>query len=250
MLLERVVIGSTIESAYYALLNDCFFVPTRQHPPMFYRESTQTWPKLNLMLGLLSRLITYEDTETIRLIDAQLKISAQNKIYKYNFKECFVFDATSVQLDLDIAQTNPKTFIVFDDFELSTLGEHRFEIESISDDSSFAREVHFYSSDRVDGASYITDCVLESELTQEQLNSFDYSDTIARFVVERHLTSVGIRGTFMGNYKSGKPKYRKPKVKHVRRFTYPKDNNIYVDSPTVKMLNLSMEQIIEESTER
>jgi hypothetical protein len=250
MLLDRVVIGSTTESAYYALLNDCFFVSTRQHPPMFYRENIQTWPKLNLMLGLLSRLIAFEDTETIRLSDTQLKISAQNNTYKYNFKECFVFDTTAVQLDNEVEQTNPKTFIVFDDFELSTLGKHRFEIEPISDGTGFTREMHFYSSDRVDGSSYITDCVVESELTQEQLNSFDYSDTIARFVVERHLTSVGIYGTFMKHYKSGKPKYRKPKVKHVNRFSYPKDNNVYADSSTVKILNLSMEQIIEESTER
>ena len=248
MLLNKVVIGSTPEAAYCALINDCFFVPNREAPPMFYRENTETWPKLNLMLGLLSKLITFEDTETIRLIDNQLRISAQNMTYKYEFEKCFVFDPTGIQLENEVIETKPKTFLVLDDFELSTMGEHRFEIEPITGGEGFAREVHFYSSDRVDGAQFITDCVVESELTQEQINDFDYSDTMARFVIERHLTSVGIYGTFMTYYKSGKPKYRTPKVKHVNRFTYPRDNNIYADTEWVKILNLSMEEIIEEST--
>ena len=248
MLLNKVVIGSTIEAAYYALLNDCYFVPNRQFAPIFYRENTETWPKLNFMLGLLSKLISFEDIETIRLVDNQLKIISQNTTYKYSFETCFIFDPTAIQLDNNIVTTKPKTFLVLDDFELSTMGKHRFDIEPITGGGNFAREVHFYSSDRVDGASYITDCVVESELTQDQLSSFDYSDTMARFVVERHLTSVGIYGTFMEYYKSGKPKYRKPKVKHVKRLVYPKDNNIYADTESVKIINLSLEQIIEKST--
>ena len=85
MLLDRVVIGSTSEAAYYALINDCFFVPNREAPPMFYHENTETWPRLNFMLGLLSKLITFDDTETIRVIDDQIRISAQNRTYKYDF---------------------------------------------------------------------------------------------------------------------------------------------------------------------
>ena len=248
MLLDKVVIGSTSEAAYYALMNNCFFIPNRQFPPLFYKESTQTWPKLNLMLGLLSKLLSFEDVETIRLADDQVKITAQNEIYKYNFQQCFVFDPTNIQLDNEIEHLKPKTFIVLDDFELSTLGEHRFEIEPIEAKPGFACQVHFYSSDRVDGASYITDCLVESELTQEQINSFDYSDTMVRFVIERHLTSVGVYGTFMEYYKSGKPQYRKPKVRHVKRLIYPKDNNLYKDTQYVKMINLSMEEIVEESS--
>ena len=90
--------------------------------------------------------------------------------------------------------------------------------------------------------------MVESELTEEQINSFDYSDTMVRFMVERHLASVGVHGTFMMYYKNGKAKYRKPKVKHVNRFIYPRDNNVYEDTDSVKMLNLSMEQIVEEIT--
>lgn len=248
MLLGSVVIGSSLEAAYYAIINDCFFVPTRKFPPLFYRENTQTWPKLNTMIGLLSKLIAFENVETIRLVDNQLRISSQNVTYKYKFEQCLIFDPTGIQLENEVIQSKPDTFLVLDDFELSNMGEHRFEIEPITGGEGFSREIHFYSSDRVDGAAYITDCVVESELTHEQINDFDYSDTMARFTVERYLTSVGIYGTFMTYYKNGTPKYRKPKVKHVNRLIYPRDNNIYEDTECVKMLDLSMEQIIEEST--
>ena len=250
MLLDKVVIGSTTTAAYYALINDCYFVPTRNRPELFYRENTKTWPRLNVSLGLLSKLICYDDTETIRLVDNQLRITATNTTYKYNFKSCYVFDPTGVQLENDIVAPRPKTFLVLDDFELSTLGSHKFEIEPISIQRPFARQVHFYCSDRVDGASYITDCIVESELTQEQISSFEYSDTMARFVVERHLTSVGIYGTFMEHYKSGKPKYRKPKVKHVKRIVVEKDNNLYADTENVKIVNSPLEDFVEKVTER
>ncbi len=250
MLLEKIVIGSNIESAYYALINNCFFVPTRQCPPMFYKENIKTWPKFNFMLGLLSKLISFEETETIRIVDNQLKISAQGTTYKYNFDKCYVFDPTGVQLENEIIETNPDTFIVLDDFELSTLGSHRSSIEPLAREGCLARQVHFYSSDRVDGSTYITDCVSESELTQNELNSFDYSDTMVRFIIERYLTSAGVYGTFMTHYKNGKPKYRKPKVKHVNRFVHPKDNNIYKNTDLVEILNFSMKEIIEESTKR
>lgn len=250
MLLDRVVIGSSSTAAYYALMNDCYFVPTRNRPELFYREDTKIWTKLNLSLGLLSKLICYDDAETIRLVDGELRISAANTTYKYEFGCCHVFDPTGVQLENDISSLRPKTFLVLDDFELSTLGPHQFEIQPISTQRAFAREVHFYCSDRVDGASYITDCIVESELTQEQINSFEYSDTMARFIVERHLTSVGVCGIFMEYYKSGKPKFRKPKVKHVRRIVVERDNNLYADTERVKIVNSSLEDLVEEVAKR
>ncbi len=250
MLLDKVVIGSSLESAHYALINECYFIPTRERPPLFYRENVEAWPKLNFMLGLLSKLLSFQKTETIRIVDNELKITAQNVVYKYKFEKCFVFDSTGIQLENEIKETRETTYLVLDDFELSTLGPPRTQIQPNISTPGFAQQIHFYSSDRVDGSSYITDCIVESELTQEQINSFDFSDTMARFTVERYLTSVGVYGSLMKHYKSGKPKYRKPKVKHVNRLIFQKDNNVYADTENVKIMNLSMEEIVEESTKR
>lgn len=260
MLLNKIVIGSSIESAYYALVNECYFIPTTRGPLMFYdhseislfglKEKSKIWARLNLILGLISRRIAFEDVSKIRILDSEVRLSTGNSTFKYQFEKMFIFDPTKIQMDNEIEHHRPPTFRVLDDFELSTLGPKRHELKSTPSTTGFAKELHFYCSDRVDGADYITDCVVESELTRDQLNSFDYSGSMARFVVERHLTSIGVYGRLMKYYESGKPKYRKPKVTHVKRVSYEIDNNIYRDTAEVKFLSLSLGEVIEESTKR
>ena len=73
----------------------------------------------------------------------------------------------------------------------------------------------------------------------------EYSDSIVKILVERHLTSSGIDGIFMKNYKSGKRKFRKPRVTHSKRVVKKMDRNIYCDTESVKFLNLQLEQIFD-----
>ena len=80
-------------------------------------------------------------------------------------------------------------------------------------------------------------------LTKDQLNSFEYSDSIGRFCVLRHLESIGVRGSFMKMYKNGTPKYRKPKVVHKRRIVLEKEQSLYEDTKNVKVVNYSMKEI-------
>lgn len=257
MLLANFVIGSTVESALFALVNNFFFVPTRKMPPLFYKtisppifglnSESEIWTKINLNLGLLSKRISFEDASTIRIVDDKLKIATSNTTFSYHFNKLFIFDPTGIQTDNKIAHTKEKTFCVIDDFELSVLGPKKQSLDPIIREGGFVNQLHFYSSDRVDGSDYITDCVAESELTEKELNCFDYSDTMVRFVVERHLTSLGVHGNLMKLYNNGKPKYRKPKVVHVKRFCFEKDNNIYEDTEKVKFLNLKIGEIIEKS---
>ena len=225
---------------------------------MFYNElefsilglslEPEAWTRLNLMLGLLSRRFASDDLRHVRVFESSMKITAGNTVTKIDFEKLFIFDMSKVQLENSISVARPKTFLVLDDFELSILGEKRYQLEPALNNRGFARRIDFYCSDRVDGADFITDCVVESELNQEQLNSFDYSDTMARFLVERHLESIGVYGRSMGKYKSGKVKYRKPKVVHVKRFVRELDNNSYQETDNVKFLDLSLRQIIEESS--
>jgi len=258
MLLKSFVIGSSVESAYYALVNDFFFIPTRKMPPMFYKklevplmglhDEKKAWSKINLMLGLLSKRLVFSDNFSIRVSDDILRIITGNTIFKYEFDELVIFDPTGVQTENDVVSAKEETYVVLDDFELSNLGPKKHELPPKRTAGPIAKDLHFYSSDRVDGSNYITDCVVESELTKEQLNSFDYSDSMVRFIVERHLTSVGIHGNLMGHYDSGKPKYRKPKVTHVKRMVFPVDNNDYKDSEKVKFVRLNLGEIIEKCT--
>lgn len=233
MLLKTVVIGSTVESADFALINDYYFINVREYLQPFY-ENISDWSRVILELGFSGKLLSYEECPRIRIQDNDVKISSDSKVYKYTFNTCYVLDPTRVNHENEILEPKDKAFLVLDDFELSQLGKVGSSIPGFSEDSDFCRKMFFYISNRVDGANYITDCVVESLLTQENLNNFDYSDTMVKFVVERYLKSQNINGVFMNLYKNGTPKYRKPLVRHVRRLVIEKDNNLYKDSEAVK----------------
>ena len=234
MLLESVVVGSTLEAAEFALASGHYFINVRKHLQPFY-ENIEAWVRITLELGLSGKLLSYDITPTVRIEDDIIKITSDSKVFKYKFGCCYVLDPVRVRHENQILKTKPKTFLVLDDFELSRLGEKRDgSIPNLKSNSDFARRMVFYTSDRVDGALYVTDCVVESLLTHENLNSFDYSDTMVRFAVERYLKSQDVNGIFMNLYKNGTPKYRKPTAKHVRRLVIENDNNEYKDSETVK----------------
>ena len=199
----------------------------------FY-SNIDDWSQAVLELGFSGKLLSYDECPKVRIEDDSIKISSDSRLYKYFFENCYVFDSTRVSHDNELLETKNKTFLVLDDFELSQLGKDRKSISDLREDTRFSKKITFYTSDRVDGASYITDCVVESILTQEELNSFDYSDTMVKFVVERYLKLQNVNGTFMNLYKNGTPKYRKPVVKHVKRLIIEKDNNLYKDTKNVK----------------
>ena len=137
---------------------------------------------------------------------------------------------------------------VIDDFELSNLGGKFSYLQPKIAKESFAGQIHYYTSLRVDGANYVTDCAVESVLDEQQVYDVNYSDSIVRFAVKRHLTSLGIHGTFMNYYKNGEPKYRRPKIVHRNRTVIRQEKNKYIDSESVKFLDLSLKEILDASS--
>ncbi len=253
MLLESLVVGSCTKSALYALLNNSYYLTCGHYFPLFYQAESfrflstnrkdYCWSRLILMLSLSGKLIDCSVDTNVKISNNFVKLSSIGSTYRYEFGDCKIFDTTGIQLENEILQHRPNQYFVIDDLELSNLGGKHPTLEHKIESCDFARKIFFYSSDRVDGANYVTDCVVESLLTREQLNSFDYSDSMIRFAVIRHLTSIGIHGTFMKYYKSGKPKYRKPKVKHKKRLIIERENNLYQDSNSIKFINMSTEQM-------
>ena len=48
------------------------------------------------------------------------------------------------------------------------------------------------------------------------------------------------------SWRNGTPKYRKPKVKHVKRVVIPLDNSTYQDSEHVKLKKMSIQEVLDE----
>ena len=257
MLLRNVVVGSDLESAVYSFLTDSFYLDTCSFGPVFYQQPSIkimgsdradfTRTRILLLLSLQGKLLSCTPPAGLKIRDNRVIFTRDGQVYKYLFQKCEIFDSTGVDLENSLIHAQPPEFIVYDDFELSHLGaKHKSLPPKISHADSLASEIHFYISDRVDGANYITDCIAQSKLSREQINDFEYSDSMARFCVERYLESIGIMGTFMRFYKSGKSKFRKPKVIHRSRVVIQRDRNIYKESDLVKFKNTSLREIFDE----
>lgn len=255
MFIDNVVVGNTVESMFYALTKGYYHLTTPRHPLLFYRcldipilgytSEPGAWTRLSMTLGLCGKLLNFSNIENVRIADNILKVSHSLGVARYAFENCEIFDTTSVIHENKTLKANNPTFLVLDDFELKNLGRSVTKIKERKTSDNFMTQIHFYTSERVDGAKFITDCVSESTLTQSQINSFDFSDSIARFVVERYLQSVGVFGLSAGRYKSGKVKYRKPRVKHVKRYISKIDNNIYEQTKSVKFVRRSLREIVD-----
>tara|TARA_R110002126_G_scaffold238581_1_gene381978 strand:- start:887 stop:1657 length:771 start_codon:yes stop_codon:yes gene_type:complete len=256
MLLDKVVIGSSVEALIYALKEDCFILYNRDRPHLFYRElqvpilgssrEPEAITKLLLTLSLLGRVIQFEEVESIRIIGHTLKVFANNEAYNYEFELCSIFDSTAIVHENAIKSPRQPMYHVIDDFELKNLGRSTKSIPPLYQEEQFVSSLHFYTSERVDGANFITDCVSDSYLSMPQLQSFDYSDSIIKFVVERYLRSVGVNGTVAGMNKNGTTKYRRPYVTHVKRLVFEEDRNIYQDTECVKFVDKTLLEIINE----
>lgn len=258
MLLRSLTIGSSVESLAYAYLNDNYFLPTLTFGPIFYEKMPVsllanerkdfTWSRLQLMMSLSGKLLNYQNISSIKIQENEIKISSSDGFFKYQFGTCNVFDPTGVKLENQIKKRKEPVFTVYDDFELSNLGAKHSFLSPKETLDVLAGKIHYYISDRVDGANYVTDCVAESVLNEEQVRGVDYSDSIVRFAVSRHLTSLGIHGTFMNYYKNGEPKYRRPKIVHRNRTVIRQEKNKYIDSESVKFLDLSLKEILDASS--
>jgi len=256
MLLDKVTVGSDITAALYSIVNDSYFLYNAKRPPLFFETAPFRifgsdrvdfiWSRALLLLSMQGKLITCHDFEKARITNEKIKISSKSENFEYCFNFCEIFDPTGLELDNEVVDPRGFDYVVHDDFELSNLGaKHSYLKPKIEKLESFASEIHFYTSDRVDGATYVTDCVVQSILTRENLQDFEYSDSMVRFAVKRYLEYIGVKGNFMKLYKSGAPKFRKPKVVHKNRVVTERDRNIYLDSENIKFLKLNLKEVFQ-----
>ena len=256
MLLERIVIGSNVESLLYAFLYDSYHLPNTSHLPIFYEKIEQnllgsertdyTWSRLQTILALSGRLLNYENVRNIKIQGQEIKIATDSSFFKYEFEECIIFDTTDVNLENTLVEQKEDKYHVYDDFELSRLGSKHKYLPPKNTKHILAPKIMFYISNRVDGANYVTDSVAESILTKKQLENIEYSDSIVRFAILRYLESIGIQGNFMNFYKNGTKKYRKPKVTHKSRTIRRVEQNIYENTEKVKIIKPSIKEILDE----
>jgi len=226
--------------------------------PLFYetsdysifgtRNKREIWNKLLFYLALLGRSASHEHQERIDVTNNQCRVASRGSVEIYGFENCHIFDTSGISVENEVDRMNETKFRVIDDLEIRNMSRDVREIKSFSFSTDFVKEVHFYTSGRIDGAKHVTDCVSESVLSKEQIYEFDYSDTMVKFKIQKALIAHGFNGRIAGVLKNGKNKFLKPELTHTRRIVQEVPDISYRDSENIRFLSKNLGQIIDEAT--
>jgi len=244
---ENIVIGSSLKAVLYAYAHNYPIFFSEQRRPFRFdcfepevdlsalkipneTESLTTfegvkllgarkellWERLLFLLSLDGKVPLSTLCQSMRY-DGNTMVCANeySKIAEIAFNECHYFgDDHCHGFAKDKELTNDE-YICYDYIAFNKGGKH--EIDYIKTEDDFVSEIWFYPSERIDGATAVKDACAVSLLSKEQMQNFDYSETMARFKTVAEMESRGMKGVFNGYGPNGKPKHYRFRTTHVRR---------------------------------
>ena len=138
------------------------------------------------------------------------------KIAEITFNHCYYFGDKSCFKLLDSKTVDFDNYICYDWIAFNRGGKH--DVDYIETEDDFVRTIWFYHSDRMDNSRHVKDACVVSYLKREQIEDFDFSETMARFKLVHEMYSRGMKGKFSGSYSAnGNPKYYKYRTTHITR---------------------------------
>ena len=124
-------------------------------------------------LANLCKSIRYNG-DTIAFIDEYSKIA------EARFNTCYYFydENTSYMVHKEV---DKKNIICYDWLAFNSGGKHN--VDFIQGEDQFINKIWFYSSDRIPSNNGVKDACSVSYLTEEQVDNFDFSETMAKFKI-------------------------------------------------------------------
>jgi len=247
---EKVVIGGTLGALLYSYNNSAPIVINNVAKPHRFEynskgESRQElWNKLYFLLSLAGLNLFGDKAAAIRIDKSHLSITT-NRMKQFHLaaEKFYIFDDENVKgLPEPIGSVSDKQ-VVLDWMIARPCMEH--DLAHIKTEDDFVKDVYFYPTERIFGNHQNKkDLVAVSYLSEEQLQSFEYSDTFARFKTEKLLKENGIRGSRSG-FSDGKQVYNRLKLevkkREVRKLCMREYKNtknacfMYSDCDTIKV---------------
>ncbi len=179
------------------------------------------WERLLFLQSLKGNLISTRDTHSLRFSDDKIIVSNEySKIMDLAFERCYYYGDIGAVGFVEKTNVDASTYICYDHIAFNSGGKH--EIDYIRTGEDFVSEIWFYSSDRIDGNTPVRDACAVSELTRQQLQDFDYSETMARFKTLKVMKDNGMRGKQNGYTKKGTPRHYDFRTTSIERQTHRK----------------------------
>jgi len=239
MLLNELIIGCSLMALQKCYETGKSLILTRHQNPYFFETSKEeitiqdvstrslhdAWNYLVFLLSLRGQVINPGPVEKIFFLDDKT-IAISGVSDKIEFKFCEVYDPQKIIANFEEVRTiNKDMYKVLDWVNIRSGGNTEATI--IENDSSFVQKVYLYSSRR-NGTNTGKDILAISYLTQEQTNSFEYSDTYVRFYLEKILLEKGYKG------KKQNDSFRKIILETSHREVIPIQRTLYKNEKNIK----------------
>ena len=232
MLLDSVVVGcgfhsllkSYTEKIPMVLVNHDSPTVDSKLPNTFHIENLSTtreleaWQMLKFLCSMEGLIVNPNPLSFVRMEDNTLRFDTGH----IQFKKCHLFSCPNLKTDLSVVRVdNDDFFKVLDFMRLKICNVSN--IDTIFPKDTFIDKIECFGKKEV---------VAVSTLSREQLTTFDYSDTIVRFITQKVLLSSD--GLHRPLISKDSERRRNPILTVLERRVTPISETVYRSSKKVK----------------
>ena len=188
-----VIIGADLNAVRCAYENNYVLIKNRPPYHHSYEPGEQEWAEKIYQLHEMALVPFVDKSNNIRVFPEEkiLKVFTERNVYTVRYDDdCLEGYSLGRQL---------LSYRVIDWFDCQ--GLYNLDFDTITTGDKFVHNIKLFKSRRIDGNQKYLDLYCESFLSKEQLKSFDYSDTMARFKVTGILKERGITNPRMSLWK-------------------------------------------------
>ena len=248
---DTVVVGGNLQSLLIGALEGLPVVFSDPTPPDRFKKlpnspktQLELWERLMFFMGMEGLVPFSNLCQNIRIIDDQLDVTT-NRYRKSSmkFKNLIIYDDQQVTgLPLAIREEKDKNLVI-DWINVRSGCTH--ELDELSSNEDFVKKVHFYPTERSDNKNF-KDLAAISYLTDEELEDFNFSDTMAKFKVQKMMKDAGIRGARNGRDVNNpdKFKYYAIKVEPSQREIFENSKRFYDSTDWFEMRHETADDIL------
>ena len=242
---DKIVIGGGLSALLYALSHELPVIYAESRLPFRFDEmehenlkllglsdelpqkQSEMWSRIHFFLGLSGLLPMGTNVNNLRVTENQLSvITKHSRNVKFNFNQLVVFNDEKISGLPQITRQESKKNRVIDWVNVRSGCSH--DLLRLHSDEEFVREIIFHPTDRSDNRN-LKDLVAISYLTDDEINDFNYSDTMVKFKVTEMMKEAGIRGARNGRDVNNPERYKyyAVKVEPAQRVIYRDTKRFY-----------------------
>jgi hypothetical protein len=185
-----VVIGADLDAIRFAYDNKRPLIKNRLPHHHSYEDIEQEWAEKIYQLYEMALVPFADKSNNIRVFPEEkiLKVFTDRSVYIVKYDNLHLYDDENVEgasLDRELLY-----YRVVDWFDCQ--GLYDLDFDEVTTDDKFVNIIKLFKTRRIDGNQKYLDLLCESFLTDNQLKSFDYGDTMARFKVADLLKKRGV----------------------------------------------------------